>query len=142
LFWKKEMELSLVGLQGAGKTSLVQVLTTGVFHEDTIPTVGPNATLLEPSILYAHVHASGLANPCLGQSSLCNHVDTQVGFSIKRIVKGSVIIKVWDLGGQPRFRMLWERYCRSVKQNLTSRGVKIWHAAAALPHCLETPAQQ
>jgi ADP-ribosylation factor-like protein 8 len=40
------MELSLVGLQGAGKTSLVQVLTTGVFHEDTIPTVRPDAGYL------------------------------------------------------------------------------------------------
>uniref|UniRef100_A0A0D3DJ12 Histone deacetylase n=1 Tax=Brassica oleracea var. oleracea TaxID=109376 RepID=A0A0D3DJ12_BRAOL len=23
-------------------------------------------------------------------------------------------IKLWDLGGQPRFRTMWERYCRSV----------------------------
>ena len=28
------MELSLIGLQNAGKTSLVNVLTTGTFHED------------------------------------------------------------------------------------------------------------
>ncbi len=33
------MELSLVGLQGAGKSSLVNVLTHGAFQEDTIPTV-------------------------------------------------------------------------------------------------------
>ena len=23
-------------------------------------------------------------------------------------------IKVWDIGGQPRFRNMWERYCRGV----------------------------
>jgi GTPase SAR1 family protein len=33
------MELSLIGLQNAGKSSLVNVLTTGSFHEDMIPTV-------------------------------------------------------------------------------------------------------
>ena len=33
LFFQKEMELSLIGLQNAGKTSLVNVLTTGQFHE-------------------------------------------------------------------------------------------------------------
>lgn len=33
LFFHKEMELSLIGLQNAGKTSLVNVLTTGQFHE-------------------------------------------------------------------------------------------------------------
>jgi hypothetical protein len=40
LFFRKEMELSLIGLQNAGKSSLVNVLTTGQFHEDMIPTVG------------------------------------------------------------------------------------------------------
>jgi GTPase SAR1 family protein len=39
LFFHKEMELSLIGLQNAGKSSLVNVLTTGSFHEDMIPTV-------------------------------------------------------------------------------------------------------
>ena len=33
LFFNKEMELSLVGLQNAGKTSLVGVLATGAFLE-------------------------------------------------------------------------------------------------------------
>eukprot|EP00891_Asterochloris_glomerata_P001577 jgi/Astpho2/1577/fgenesh1_pm.00028_%23_2_t len=76
LFFKKEMELSLIGLQNAGKTSLVNVLTTGTFHEDMIPTVG---------------------------------------FNMRKHTKGSVTIKLWDLGGQPRFRSMWERYCRGVQ---------------------------
>ncbi|KAL4854758.1 ADP-ribosylation factor-like protein 8b [Chlorella vulgaris] len=41
LFFNKEMELSLIGLQNAGKTSLVNVLATGN-TTDTIPTVGFN----------------------------------------------------------------------------------------------------
>ncbi|KAK9850799.1 hypothetical protein WJX84_010470 [Apatococcus fuscideae] len=76
LFFKKEMELSLVGLQNAGKTSLVTVLSTGAFHEDMIPTVG---------------------------------------FNMRKVTKGAVTIKLWDLGGQPRFRSMWERYCRGVQ---------------------------
>mmetsp|Transcript_15146 Transcript_15146/g.44664 ORF Transcript_15146/g.44664 Transcript_15146/m.44664 type:complete len:184 (-) Transcript_15146:602-1153(-) len=75
-FFHREMELSLIGLQNAGKSSLVNVLTTGTFEQDMIPTVG---------------------------------------FNMKKITKGRVTIKMWDLGGQPRFRSLWERYCRGVQ---------------------------
>ncbi|GAB4839132.1 ADP-ribosylation factor-like protein 8A [Ancistrocladus abbreviatus] len=42
LFFKQEMELSLIGLQNAGKTSLVNVVATGGYSEDMIPTVGFN----------------------------------------------------------------------------------------------------
>eukprot|EP01126_Amoeba_proteus_P024346 TRINITY_DN2453_c0_g1_i1.p1 TRINITY_DN2453_c0_g1~~TRINITY_DN2453_c0_g1_i1.p1 ORF type:complete len:153 (+),score=41.54 TRINITY_DN2453_c0_g1_i1:239-697(+) len=37
-----------------------------------------------------------------------------VGFNMKRVTKGGVSIKLWDIGGQPRFRSMWERYCRGV----------------------------
>uniref|UniRef100_A0A1I8F349 ADP-ribosylation factor-like protein 8B n=1 Tax=Macrostomum lignano TaxID=282301 RepID=A0A1I8F349_9PLAT len=37
-----------------------------------------------------------------------------VGFNMRKITKGSVTIKLWDIGGQPRFRSMWERYCRGV----------------------------
>eukprot|EP01088_Endostelium_zonatum_P003950 TRINITY_DN15159_c0_g1_i1.p1 TRINITY_DN15159_c0_g1~~TRINITY_DN15159_c0_g1_i1.p1 ORF type:complete len:188 (+),score=41.02 TRINITY_DN15159_c0_g1_i1:101-664(+) len=77
LFWKQEMELTLVGLQNSGKTTLVNVIANGQvgFNEDMIPTVG---------------------------------------FNMKKVTKGNVTIKLWDIGGQPRFRSMWERYCRGV----------------------------
>ncbi|XP_052192621.1 ADP-ribosylation factor-like protein 8a isoform X2 [Diospyros lotus] len=75
LFFRQEMELSLIGLQNAGKTSLVNVIATSGYSEDMIPTVG---------------------------------------FNMRKVVKGNVTIKLWDLGGQPRFRSMWERYCRAV----------------------------
>lgn len=75
LFFKQEMELALIGLQNAGKTSFVNVVATGNFNEDMIPTVG---------------------------------------FNMRKVSKGKVSIKLWDLGGQPRFRSMWERYCRGV----------------------------
>ncbi|KVI03103.1 Small GTPase superfamily [Cynara cardunculus var. scolymus] len=62
------MELSLVGLQDAGKTSLVNSIATGGYSEDMIPTVG---------------------------------------FNMRKVTKGNVTIKLWDLGGQRRFRTMY-----------------------------------
>ncbi|KAF7504757.1 hypothetical protein GJ744_001758 [Endocarpon pusillum] len=75
LFWATEMDVTIVGLQNAGKTSLLRVLAGGEFTIDSIPTVG---------------------------------------FNMQRVQKGHVTLKCWDLGGQPRFRTMWERYCRDV----------------------------
>ncbi|KAJ3188952.1 ADP-ribosylation factor-like protein 8 [Gaertneriomyces sp. JEL0708] len=69
------MELTLVGLQNSGKTTLVNVIANGQFTEDMIPTVG---------------------------------------FNMRKVTKGAVVMKLWDLGGQARFRSMWERYCRGV----------------------------
>ena len=42
LFFNKELELSIIGLQNAGKTTFVNVLANNRFDEDTIPTIGFN----------------------------------------------------------------------------------------------------
>ncbi|MCO5577992.1 hypothetical protein L7F22_031830 [Adiantum nelumboides] len=77
LLWKQDMDVCLVGLHGAGKTTLVNTLVHGPysFSEDMIATVG---------------------------------------FNMKSFTKGKFRIKLWDVGGQPRFRSMWERYCRGV----------------------------
>jgi ADP-ribosylation factor-like protein 8 len=75
LFFNKELELSILGLQNAGKTTLVNVMANNKFDEDTIPTIG---------------------------------------FNFRKLKKGKVEFKLWDLGGQPRFRDSWEKYCRTV----------------------------
>ncbi|CAI9608210.1 unnamed protein product [Staurois parvus] len=62
LFWKEEMELTLVGLQHSGKTTFVNVIASGQFSDDMIPTVG---------------------------------------FNMRKVTKGNVTIKIWDIGGQP-----------------------------------------
>jgi len=69
------MDVTIIGLQNAGKTSLLRVLAGDEFTIDSIPTVA---------------------------------------FNKKEVKKGHVSIKCWDLGGQPRFRSMWERYCRGV----------------------------
>ncbi|KIW99078.1 uncharacterized protein Z519_00741 [Cladophialophora bantiana CBS 173.52] len=75
MFWATEMDVAIVGLQNAGKTSLVRVLAGNEFTVDTLPTVA---------------------------------------FNKREVKKGHVSIKCWDLGGQPRYRSMWERYCRGV----------------------------
>jgi GTPase SAR1 family protein len=59
MFFNTERELTILGLQNAGKTSLVNVLANGKYDEDTIPTIG---------------------------------------FNFRKIKKGKVEFKLWDLG--------------------------------------------
>ena len=40
--WSRELEISIIGLQAAGKTTLTNTLMTNEFDEDTIPTIGFN----------------------------------------------------------------------------------------------------
>ncbi|KAG9127052.1 hypothetical protein FRC07_000888 [Ceratobasidium sp. 392] len=42
LFFTKNAEISIVGLQASGKTSFVNVLTSGQWSEDVVPTVAFN----------------------------------------------------------------------------------------------------
>ncbi|KAI9295257.1 ADP-ribosylation factor-like protein 8B [Neoconidiobolus thromboides FSU 785] len=104
LFFKEEMELTLVGLQNSGKTTLVNVIASGQFSEDMIPTVG---------------------------------------FNMRKVTKGNVTMKLWDIGGQPRFRSMWERYCRGVNAIVfvidAADKEKIEAAKSELKNLLEKP---
>ena len=111
LFFKKEMELSLIGLQNAGKTSLVNVLTTGAFHEDMIPTVGFNmrkvtkgAVTIKLWDLGGQVRQPSTMLQILSSIPPPQHADEHLQLSISFIVYL-----------QPRFRSMWERYCRGVQ---------------------------
>jgi small GTP-binding protein len=78
LFWKKEMEIAIVGLQNSGKSTFVQAIGMDNYDEekmeDTIPTIG---------------------------------------FNNRQLKKGKVNLNLWDLGGQPRYRESWEKFCRT-----------------------------
>lgn len=73
LFFAKHLEVTIVGLQASGKTSLVNVLGSDQWSEDVVPTVA---------------------------------------FNLRQVRKGNVTMKVWDVAGQPKFRSMWDRYCR------------------------------
>jgi len=75
LFFSKAAELAVLGLQASGKTSFVNVITSGQWSEDVVPTVA---------------------------------------FNFRKVRKGNVTFKIWDVAGQPKFRSMWERYCHGV----------------------------
>jgi len=75
LFWSTQCEFAVVGLQASGKTSFVNVITSGQWSEEVVPTVA---------------------------------------FNFRKIRRGNVTMKVWDVAGQPKFRSMWERYCNGV----------------------------
>lgn len=66
------MEIAIVGLQNAGKTTFVKAITDGSFEEDTIPTIGFNRHEIKKGKTHNNI--------------------------------GKVSMKLWDLGGQTRFR--------------------------------------
>jgi len=75
LFFTKTAELSVVGLQASGKTSFVNVIGSGQWSEEVVPTVA---------------------------------------FNFRKVRRGNVTLKIWDVAGQPRYRSIWERYCNGV----------------------------
>lgn len=158
------MELSLIGLQNAGKTSLVNVIAVskpfmrGVnfFKKKLFSSVSvwcwwqnfcfwnlfpdwwiqwrydPNGVsslflfdlLFASNFRHRKMSISLKTFHCIATSFCIIHLFghltlgisfyPQVGFNMRKVTKGNVTIKLWDLGGQPRFRSMWERYCRAV----------------------------
>ncbi|KAH9936354.1 P-loop containing nucleoside triphosphate hydrolase protein [Fomitopsis serialis] len=75
LFFSKQAEISVVGLQASGKTSFVNVIGSGQWSEEVVPTVA---------------------------------------FNFRKVRRGNITLKIWDVAGQPRYRSIWERYCNGV----------------------------
>lgn len=99
----------MLGLQGAGKTTLVNVIAVRSKHTRSLTPV-PRATI-------AHTSRAICVAACLAPSQVGEFTEDTiptVGFNMRKVNKGNVTIKFWDLGGQPRFRGMWERYCRGV----------------------------
>ncbi len=122
------MELSLIGLQNAGKTSLVNVIATGAFREDMIPTVGFNMRKVTRGAVtiklwdlggQVRTHSVGYISSvryqnCMYMSRLCLLCPILVGFT------GAFDHALCPYSAglsalQPRFRSMWERYCRGVQ---------------------------
>ncbi|KAK7512989.1 P-loop containing nucleoside triphosphate hydrolase protein [Phyllosticta citriasiana] len=91
LFWATEMDITMIGLQNAGKTSLLRVLAGGEFTIEAVMCLG---------------HYASWAGGSSSSSSSSSQLKASDADSFGRIS--------WDLGGQPRFRSMWERYCRGV----------------------------
>ncbi|KAJ8763476.1 hypothetical protein K2173_002359 [Erythroxylum novogranatense] len=90
---------------------MVNFFQTGGYSEDMIPTVSHHNNFSFYFVVRAFRKFYALITfKILLLFSFC----LQVGFNMRKVTKGNVTIKLWDLGGQPRFRSMWERYCRAV----------------------------
>lgn len=113
LFWKEEMELTLVGLQNSGKTTFVNLIASGQYSEDMIPTVGFNMRKITKGNVTIKVRARHAAsNAYLPLLSL---LDLGYRYVRRAMRSNRARFSLRDTtGGQPRFRSMWERYCRGV----------------------------
>ncbi|TCD70147.1 hypothetical protein EIP91_004617 [Steccherinum ochraceum] len=50
----------------------------------------------------------------IGNGQWSEDVVPTVAFHFRKVRKGNVTLKIWDLAGQPRYRSIWERYCNGV----------------------------
>lgn len=80
------MDIAVLGLQNAGKSTFVNVISVSLSAYSLTPQRGAFSENMIPT----------------------------VGFNMRKFKKGQVSIKVWDLGGQVQYRQMWERYCHGM----------------------------
>ncbi|KAI2790283.1 ADP-ribosylation factor-like protein 8c [Penicillium oxalicum] len=101
-----EMDVTMIGLQNAGKSSLLRVLAGGEFTVDSIPTIGFNTKRVQKGHVTLKWYENLLLENLIWGRQLPAEITTrELAYTDRRS---------WDLGGQPRFRPMWERYCRGV----------------------------
>ena len=87
LWGKKEMRILMVGLDAAGKTTILYKLKLGEIVT-TIPTIG--FFILSFSFILIFI-----------------------GFNVETVEYKNISFTVWDVGGQDKIRPLW-RHCKSL----------------------------
>jgi len=50
----------------------------------------------------------------MGSGQWSEDVVPTVAFNFRKVRKGNIVFKIWDVAGQPKFRSMWERYCSGV----------------------------
>ena len=98
LFAKKQMRILMVGLDAAGKTTILYKLKLGEIVT-TIPTIG-NLKIIFIRII-----------------KLIN----QIGFNVETVEYKNISFTVWDVGGQDKIRPLWRHYYQN-----TQVWFKVW----------------
>ncbi|KAL8875361.1 MAG: hypothetical protein Q9198_006272 [Flavoplaca austrocitrina] len=88
LWGKKEMRILMVGLDAAGKTTILYKLKLGEIVT-TIPTIGV--------FIAAHISP--------------NHP----GFNVETVEYKNIQFTVWDVGGQDKIRPLWRHYFQNTQ---------------------------
>ncbi|KAG2012808.1 hypothetical protein GB937_006894 [Aspergillus fischeri] len=92
LWGRKEMRILMVGLDAAGKTTILYKLKLGEIVT-TIPTIGQSST------------PAGSGRPSV------NHA----GFNVETVEYKNIQFTVWDVGGQDKIRPLWRHYFQNTQ---------------------------
>ncbi|CAL5326200.1 unnamed protein product [Camellia sinensis] len=95
LFAKKEMRILMVGLDAAGKTTILYKLKLGEIVT-TIPTIGIQC-----------------GSERDGQPAKVVRLD--IGFNVETVEYKNVSFTVWDVGGQDKIRPLWRHYFQNTQ---------------------------
>lgn len=91
LFWKEEMELTLVGLQYSGKTTFVNVIAVSNATPKLIFFFGFRFAVVIDDNTMTSIFVSVLSLSQSGQFS--EDMIPTVGFNMRKITKGNVTIK-------------------------------------------------
>ena len=93
LFGKKQMRILMVGLDAAGKTTILYKLKLGEIVT-TIPTIGKDFLILGIKIIYGFLF---------------------LGFNVETVEYKNISFTVWDVGGQDKIRPLWRHYFQNTQ---------------------------
>ncbi len=104
LIGKKEMRILMVGLDAAGKTTILYKLKLGEIVT-TIPTIGMCA--LKTTLTYCRALCVCLTC-CATSLSLS-------GFNVETVEYKNISFTVWDVGGQDKIRPLWRHYFQNTQ---------------------------
>ena len=91
LFGKKEMRILMVGLDAAGKTTILYKLKLGEIVT-TIPTIGKTRQIDVMGVTFA-----------------------PAGFNVETVEYKNISFTVWDVGGQDKIRPLWRHYFQNTQ---------------------------
>lgn len=143
LFGKKEMRILMVGLDAAGKTTILYKLKLGEIVT-TIPTIGKfclpalqNFSYIDRSELYSsltgnsHSHLQydvkytnkemhGSESLALLQLESFSSTP-RTGFNVETVEYKNISFTVWDVGGQDKIRPLWRHYFQNTQGKFFSR---------------------
>ena len=93
LFGKKQMRILMVGLDAAGKTTILYKLKLGEIVT-TIPTIGKAIHLTTMNYFVKKSIA---------------------GFNVETVEYKNICFTVWDVGGQDKIRPLWRHYFQNTQ---------------------------
>ena len=122
LWGKKEMRILMVGLDAAGKTTILYKLKLGEIVT-TIPTIGmstrkSSSVAIKPACRIRQAGHMGL----LGKIPHCRRKITdrilppgRAGFNVETVEYKNIQFTVWDVGGQDKIRPLWRHYFQNTQ---------------------------